>query len=221
MDPLDKGSTPWTAWLRRHRTFLRAVVSFNYDLLLEDLLRHAEMTPVYPPGILDPLSMEKTWEHSCFLLKPHGSIEFATRPQDISMPIQPYPQNNLVELNNTRLIRIPRNKLGHPRLAAYIVLPNEYSPYLRFQWVSPGYETFRRIANSTTHCVFLGLSYGKPDREELNFILDALPTTTTIVEANPRPADDFRSRVVSSKRHYVHWKVHLKEELPDITSTSM
>ena len=151
----------------------------------------------------------------CFLLKPHGSIDVVTDPRAISMPIPPYPQDCLViDVNNTQLIRIPRKELGAPRLAAYIVLPNEYSPYRDFQWVRPGYNKFRRIAKSITHCVFLGLSYSKSDREELDFILKALPCNTEICEANPDPPSEFRSRVESYDLSYVPWKEGKPQPIP-------
>jgi len=224
MDLLDKEATPWTDWLRSHRYFLRAVISFNYDLLLEDLLSHTGII-TKSPGVRitfnikeDLRSMRITRDRSrLLLLKPHGSIGFAHHPRAVSMPTRTYPSTNVVTLNNTPLIRIPRNRLGCPRQEAYIVLPTEYSPYRGFQWVRPGYMEFARIANSITHCVFLGLSYWECDRAELNFILDVLPSTTVIVEANPFPPADFRSYVESSGRHYVHWE----GDPLDISSTHM
>ena len=228
MDQLDKEATPWTDWLRRHRSFLSGAVSFNYDLLFEDLARLAGLIPrsfgvvhVGSPRAVIPSSsgVDLTFnfeedlrrlgviqDRPIVLLKPHGSIDFASSSKNIGMPTRTYPANYHATLNDTPLMRIPRNRLGDPRQEAYIVLPTEYSPYRNFQWVTTGYEWFANIANSITHCVFLGLSYWEADRSELNFILNALPKTTEIVEANPYPPNDFRLRVESSGHRYVHWE---------------
>ena len=198
MDLLDKRATPWANWLCRYRLFLRAVVSFNYDLLLEDLLRRAGIG-VAPFGVNDVKTTP-------LLVKPHGSIDFDGDPRDIHISMPPtYPMNVFQTLNDTGLVRISRNALGAPRREAYIVTPTEYSPYLPFRWVGEGYQEFAQTTGTVTHCVFLGLSYWECDRTELNFLLDQLPRTTQIIEANPSPCPLFRKRVESTGKCYVQW----------------
>lgn len=229
MDVLNKDATPWADWLRRHRSFLHAAVSFNYDLLLEDLLQRTGIITrshkLQASGLTYNVDLD-LWYAGLIrghlsplplLLKPHGSIDYAPTPSFISMPPTTYPSPNVITMNDVPLIRIPRTQLGNPHTEAYIVLPTEYSPYENFQWVRYGYTEFLRRANSITHCVFLGLSYWESDREELDFLLDALPQTTEIIEANPKPCPLFRKRVESSARHYVQWK---DTPLPITTGTT-
>lgn len=187
----------WTDWLLRHRDSLCLGASFNYDLLLENALQEVGISPhrfgvegESPQGLV---------------LKPHGSIDFTTDPRSISLPPQVYPMRIVSTLNHTALVSIGRQALRTPRQEAIIVLPAEYSPYLRHQFVQPSYARWCRQAESLTHCVFVGLSDWECDRHEIDTMLAALSPHAIVVVANPNPARSFLERVTASGRACHLW----------------
>jgi hypothetical protein len=188
----------WASWITEHRSEMKAVTSFNYDLLLENALLVAGVRP-RRPGVLGE-------EAGLFFLKPHGSIDFASDPRAIVMPTSTYPLRNFATLNDTGLVALPTPALRGPRQEGFVVLPAEYSPYLNFQWVAPGYRAWQEGAHTLTHCIFLGLSDWECDRSEIDFLLDSLAPTTAVVIANPDPPASFLARVKASGRPSIEWR---------------
>jgi hypothetical protein len=188
----------WASWIRAHAHMTTFAVSFNYDLLLESALALGGR-PITRFGV-------DGYAASSLLLKPHGSIDFACDPRAIFMPPSTYPLTAFATLNNTPLVSVPRSSLRSPRQEGFVVLPAEYSPYLNYQWVTPGYAALRTRAAAVTHCVFVGLSDWHCDRPELDTILGSLSPKATVVVANPNPPISFLSRVGCSGRTLKVWR---------------
>lgn len=198
VDAIGLDGWQWMSWIGRHASHIRGGISFNYDLLLESAFRRA--------GIRPSRLGVRAEEGGMFFLKPHGSIDFECDPRAISMPPSRYPLENWATLNNTPVIALEQSRLCRPRQEAFIVLPTEYSPYLNFQWVAPGYDVWRRTAHVLTHCVFVGISDWICDQAELDEIIAGLGAGTTVIVANPKPPQSFIDRVSSTGRHCIPWK---------------
>jgi len=186
----------WSKWIRQHAPYIAGVVSFNYDLIVETVLQDAGIH-LRRPGI-------RTDGPGAFFMKPHGSIDFGCDPR-IKLSIA-YPLNNYLTRNDMGLVLLERGSLRVPRQEAFIVLPTETSPYVDYQWVAPGYNSWQRNAHILTHCIFAGLSYSDCDRRELDFLLEGLSPAATVIIANPSPPDDFRKKIIDSKRAYIEWR---------------
>jgi hypothetical protein len=164
------------------------VVSFNYELVVETMLRSLAIP-----------------EYSCLLLKPHGSIELAPNPNDISVRNPGYPLTRCADLNETGMILMDSAALLTPRIEAYIVLPTEFSPYVNFWWVRNAYGAFRERAAGFERCIFLGLSDWPADIKEIDFLLDCLPATTEVIVANPYPPPRFVAKAESAGHRVTLW----------------
>lgn len=213
MDPLDKSATAWTSWLRDHARYLDVLISFNYDLLLEDLLGAAGVKVL-------PYDFES--ESGILFLKPHGSIDFTQNLIDLKVNgvDTKHAPTVFVGGNDAPLVHIARPHLGEHPLEAYIVLAGEDSPYLHLQWVEEGSRRFVQRAKSITHCIFLGLSYWECDRKELDSILESLSSLAIVIEANPHPNEDFQRKVISLKLRYEHWQ-NGPQVLPKLSSDQL
>lgn len=178
---------PWGEWLKPIKRYLVGAVSFNYDLVLENTFKIASISYRRIGINAETIGIP--------ILKPHGSIDFEI--DGLFAPVG-YPLRNAVSRNNYPLRSLGINELLEPRTEVDIVLPNEYSTLLNFQWIAPGYNWFEKIGTSLTHCVFIGLSYWECDRPEIDFLLNCLANETKVIIANPYPPDDF-VRAVQNK----------------------
>jgi hypothetical protein len=117
-----------------------------------------------------------------------------------------YPLMNWNALNDTPLIRLTPLSWVQPRRESAVVLPSETSPNIDLQWVKPGYAYFRHtIAKEIRYCIFIGVSYWRCDRAEMDFILESLDRNTTVVSANPHPDPDFVTKVASFGLMHTQW----------------
>lgn len=176
VDKININSWPWLKWLNTYGKNVQGVVSFNYDLVLESALNQSGVS-VARFGVKSEVSGVPT-------LKPHGSIDFRT--EGISAPMG-YPLKNIFRKNNSPLKTLEKNELLEPRLEVNIVLPNEYSPQLNYQWVKPGYDWVRSAGPRFTHCIIAGLSHWDCDRSEIDFLINSLSSRTKLIVANPSP----------------------------------
>jgi hypothetical protein len=187
VDKLNLGDWRWTLFLRSLRSRLRAVVSFNYELVLERLLAHSGV-------VFGRVGIDTNYQ--VMLLKPHGSIDSALHPKIIQAPVG-YPLANCIDRNDAPIARLVPGQWLQPRLEVDIVLPMEQSPYLPFQWVRPGYEMFARLGDKLDCLVLAGLSYWGVDRPEINYLLDCLSPRSRIVVVNPHPDPELMARLAS------------------------
>lgn len=196
VDSLDIEGWPWLTWIRDSKAELVGVVSFNYDLIIERTLEEA--------GLRFRRFGVRLEDTGIPILKPHGSIDFDV--EGIRMPVG-YPLQNVALQNDFPRRRLNRMELLQPRTEADIVLPNEYSPFADFQWVAPGYQWFQEIGSSLTRCIFMGLSYWKCDRPEIDFLLGTLRADTTeLIVANREPPPSFLDMVEERFRKVKVWR---------------
>lgn len=193
----------WTEWFDRNKKDIIFCHSFNYDLILESILEYCNVN-FRRVGV-------KNEKEGILILKPHGSIDFEITDSAISMPRVTYPLNNAITRNDFPIKSLGEEKLLSPRKEVDIVLPNEYSVQLDYQWVKPGYECIAREGEIFTHFVIIGHSYAKCDRKEVDFILDNLSSNTNIIVANPYPDDDLIKKVENDFNNFEIWTNGPKE----------
>lgn len=177
LDTLSHDAWVWSRYLVDVIDDVKAVISFNYDLIIETALEAGGFQGV--------------------VTKPHGSVDFAPISSAIVMTAS-YPMQNFIELNNMPIQRLDRSDLVQPRVEADIVLPTESSPYLGYQWVAPQYAHLRQVVSPhIERCIVAGISYWLCDQREIDFIFDSLTLGTEIVIANPYPPGKLVDRAAS------------------------
>lgn len=196
VDSHDIEGWSWLTWLRKSKRALVYIISFNYDLVLERALDKS--------GVQFRRFGVRKENTGILMLKPHGSIDFDV--EGINMPVG-YPLENVASKNNFPLRCLDESELLQPRTEVDIVLPKEYSPYLDFQWVGPGYKCFNEIGFSLTQCIFAGLSYWECDRQEIDFLLESLAPDVELIVANPKPPTEFLAKAEGKFQKKVRiWK---------------
>jgi hypothetical protein len=175
----NKINWKWYRWLRKYRNKLSFVISFNYDLILEDTLRLAGSRYFRVGSTEVPLGVP--------IIKPHGSIDFDIEPI-LDFGSERSFWSSVVDLNdiNGHVRVIPQNEWLKPRYQADIIPPsqNNYLLQHELRWVKAGFETYNKIVkqpfNTIESLVIVGHSYSLPDRKEINFFLDQLKKKTKI-----------------------------------------
>lgn len=175
---------PWYQWLHLHRNNITNAFSLNYDLLLEKCLDDL--------GCLYDSLQINGHGYGIPLAKPHGSVDFEIT--GISCPAT-YPLSGRVDMNDTPIHRLGKDNLLYPRTQPLCIVPNEANKYKNFQWVEKANNRFKDELSTSTHCIFIGISYFECDRPEIDEIIDNLPAETQIIVANPEPPIDFMRKI--------------------------
>lgn len=168
---------PWLGYLKDLREDLIAVVSFNYDTLIERALTGADIR-YYCCGVEQGDGIP--------LGKPHGSIEYELQPLGGLAVAQRYPITHSVgDLVNVPMRRLPTQELLSPRGHAAVVPPMSASQIRTHQWVAPVFDALAALAPNVERCVLIGLSGWPVDRPELCEMVRSFNRTTEFVIANP------------------------------------
>lgn len=178
----------WEQWLRKYHDRIAGIVSFNYDLTVETVLKRSSFR-CYRIS-----STEEGDITDIPIFKPHGSCDF-----DISaIYIHPKARLRTVTFLNSSFGRVeivPKGELLEPRNESDIVLPFESSPQLQLPWVERGYEAVKKIAKTVDSCIIVGISYQPCDRLEIDSIVDAVPMNTPIKLIDPRRKEDLFNKL--------------------------
>lgn len=175
----------WEQWLRKYHERIAGIVSFNYDLTIETVLKQLSFR------YHRISSREEGNITGIPIFKPHGSCDFDISSKAISIP----PQSRLKTLTSLNSCSngveiVPKEKLLEPRTESDIVLPFESSPQIHLPWVKQGYEAVKKIAKTVDSCIIVGISYQPCDRSEIDSIVDAVPMKTAIELIDPVPNVD-------------------------------
>ncbi|NGP88309.1 SIR2 family protein [Fodinibius halophilus] len=190
-------SWKWTDWLNSHINSIGAVISFNYDLVVEKLFKEFGVK-------LTPHEMNNE-SGDIFFTKPHGSINYEVNSSHVNVPKNQYPLTiKIAGIDTPNIEIISDDQLHEPRKTSFLVLPNEYRKKL--QWVENAYKHFSLIAQSYSHILFVGLSYWPKDRPEINKIVKGTSKKSTIIEVNTSPQEGFKEYVTELNRAYEFWK---------------
>jgi hypothetical protein len=179
----------WVDWLAAHRQSLTMAVSLNYDLTLEAALEHARIS--YGRTAIP------TERGALAVLKPHGSIDFTPDPGLVHSVDGARGAFVIFTGCDVPQAVLGRDEWAELRQEVSVVAPSETSVSTNYQWVRPGYERFRGLAPTWSHCVIVGVSYWECDRPELNRLLEAFRPGTTVIVVGPDPSKDLMMYLAS------------------------
>ena len=167
----------WQRWMNRRYSEIVEIVSFNYDLVLETMLKKSSLD-FYRVG-----SLEEKTPKGLPIFKPHGSCDFDITGIKINSNIF----KNFTYLNQSGLVKVVTDdELYEPRTEADIVLPFEYSPQCDLSWIKDGYELTKKKAKEANRALIIGISYMECDRNEINSILENLKRDLLIQYVSPK-----------------------------------
>lgn len=182
------GGWQWTRWLAAHRSDLVAVVSFNYELIVERALKEA--------GVRYHRGLENEAQQAVPVARPHGSIDFdfgyiRSAERDGGPALTPrYPLGVFVDHPDMPAHGLNRMNASAPNLAVPLVLPAEASQYRHLTWVRRGLTGWERQARSLTHLVIVGISYARCDRPEIESLVRVVPSSASAVVVDPEPSEE-------------------------------
>lgn len=190
----------WTDFFTCVEHQLVAVVSFNYETVVERSLAAAGVT-FYHCGIEPAVGVP--------LGKPHGSVDYELSPNAMDVGGPPdYPMQIVTSLIDAPIRRLTVAERAQPRRHVEVVPPLQASQIRDFQWVAPIFDYLGAIGHTVDRCIFAGFSASSADQPEMCDILRRLSPMTEIVVANPdRGAAiriDFHARRLG-RRPVVRW----------------
>jgi hypothetical protein len=191
---------PWFTWFKRSAKHLDFVVSLNYDLLLETLLKRIDHS-YHRMGIFGE-------NGETLIFKPHGSLDYGF-PEDALKDLVEWSEATrtpLSEMECSHYEALPPERLGESRYSCDVVLPTDYNRIQHYQVISRGYtEICQRVAN-LTHVIVVGVSYWECDRPELDRLLDQVPSAASIIMVNPHPSREWSDRLQRQGRRVTFCK---------------
>jgi hypothetical protein len=171
----------WTRWLKENRKGLQLAISLNYDLVLENALRVANIS-YRRIGSNEPLGKVP-------ILKPHGSIDF-----DVQGFVGGLSPDNIwtihTRLNDAGYVNvIPKSEWLLPRFEADIIPPSLHNIQRHLRWVDEMFKVYAMQAGRLDSLIIIGSSYWDVDRPEIDYFLQRLnkKAKVYIMNQNPHP----------------------------------
>jgi hypothetical protein len=192
---IDLTNWSWLNWFRQRAMDISFVVSLNYDLTLERVLRQVGI-PYYASAIRGEAG-------EVHLFKPHGSLDYGW-PQWLIEQAADWSEAtgvDLWELQNNYYERLSPQQLGSRRVSCDIVLPSDYNRIRHYGVIKDGYDDIKRRCASLKELAIIGVSYWPCDRPELDDITDSTPSNCNIVLYNPKPSQEWKDRLAAYQRN--------------------
>ena len=204
----------WVYWLKNNAAHLETILSYNYDTVLEKILRmcsigkvygSSRQNPIFGNGLV-PLEPEVYWDEEkgdlkvVHIAKPHGSCNFtgvgqreATDSNGVKKPL--YPIDGVFMLRDNTLKVLNDNEIYTPTHTADLVLPGEWSCWNGNEstivvWASEQKSHFISESQHADILVVAGFGFSEPDRSEFLEIIEQLPTFNKAVIIDPNPPQE-------------------------------
>lgn len=211
VDQTSMSEWRWHRWVSDHRRQFKAVMSLNYDLVVERLLTRNQIVFFYSYSAEDWNPFRRApFEAPRFggsdtnprrsagpvpMGKPHGSCNF-----DAFMMVEyegfddNYPLPGVLHGADAPLRIIPSGNLHQARDIADIVVPGEWSSFERghhtLDWVRIAKDEFVGASREAETLIVAGCSFYPPDRPELTDLFRQLPSFPQVIVADPSPSED-------------------------------
>lgn len=199
----------WTHWLRQNGSNLVAVLSYNYDTVLESALRLAGVGIIYPwsrqnailgPGLVPTEAElyvdEQPGDQAVIpIAKPHGSSNFSgwvMRQVSDENGIRPlYPIDGVMSCRDSTLKILENEKVFEATSNADLVLPGEWSCWkndesTRVEWAAKQKEFFVEDAGEAQNLMVVGFGNGLPDQPEFEAILGGMKKFKKVHVVHPQ-----------------------------------
>ncbi len=186
-------SWKWCEWLTQNGPDVETILSYNYDTVLERVMRLAclgkiygwtRQNPPFRPGpveiYVDELEGDRRVIH---VAKPHGSSNFSgwvrREVSDESGKKPLYPIEGVFACRDSTLRILGEHEIHKPTSTADLVLPGEWSCWdasesTRVEWAAKHKEFFVEESRHTQKLLVVGFGYGEPDRPEFDDLLDRM-----------------------------------------------
>jgi hypothetical protein len=187
-------SWPWYRWIDKHAGIIRAVLSLNYDLIVERALKRSRIPFQYPSELLraDRKSKQLLRRGTPVpVCKPHGSCNFASQ---LDVGERGYPMRQHAWLTKAPLRPLRDHELMTARGVVDMIVPGE-SNNLRqhHKWIAAAEDTFLSSARFVDTLVVAGFSYSKCDQKEFGRLFALMPRIKRTFLVDPSPSNDLRA----------------------------
>lgn len=218
----------WRKWFSRYGHEIETILSLNYDLILETVMRSTYLGKVYgssrknPPfgkGFTpmsdDPYSDEKKGDKKVIhIAKPHGSCNFTswavtyTADEHGARPLYPL---NMLAVRSSPLKILTEKNVYQAVSVADLVLPGEWSCWgenalTTVTWANEQKQHFIDESKSADKLLVVGFGYSEPDCPEFDNILARLNKFQEVHIVNPSPSDELIAALKPfSKENFFIW----------------
>lgn len=204
----------WQRWFNKNSKKIIGIISFNYDLILETLLKRISV------DYHRISSNEEDDAKGIPIFKPHGSSDFRTGGISISDSSALTFTSNRVQYikgGKGRVNIAPEAELLSLNRNYDIVLPGEFSPYVNtILWVNQGYARIKEIIHNANYLLIIGSSYAKCDRSELNYLIYEYPKNRKIRYVNRRKNFDLETILKKCSTNYDFINAGILKDFSDI-----
>jgi hypothetical protein len=202
----------WHKWFSKNGNEVETILSFNYDLILERVMRMSYLGKVYGSSRINPLfgsgftplPDEPYWDEMkgdkkvIHVAKPHGSSNFTSwaitqvRDENGIKPLYPL---NLIAVRSSPLRILNGKDIYKAVSVADLVLPGEWSCWDKdktneIAWASEQKQHFVDESKTADKLLVVGFGYGEPDRPEFNDILSRMSKFDDVYIVNPAPSNE-------------------------------
>lgn len=176
------------------------IVTYNYDIYLERLLKLKRI----------PFNIEGLQKRNCKvkIIKPHGSISFASKKQPIDKPFEIKSTLNSIGINISDL-KLDYNLRPDNSLVNVIIPPAGDSNRSMTGWVQDIRQVLTKAiedADEQDELIILGISYCHVDRMEIDKIITKINSNMTVKYIDPYPSTTFNAVLSSIFKNYIHMK---------------
>ena len=184
----NKLETNFMTWIDRYKSNVALIISYNYDLTLENILEVLGIR-FYRLGTADI-----NYDNGIPIWKPHGSIDFYQKVwvKRILYPLKSSWYRNYSDKTDI----LPKNDWMMPRNQVDIVLPTQKSDTFCYSFNISGWDRFNQQKNGISEIFYYGLSYDYPDRNEIDGLL-SISKKWKIRIINPSPPGAFIAKYSS------------------------
>lgn len=198
-------SWKWCEWLAQNGPDVETILSYNYDTVLERVMRLACLGKVYgwtrqnslfrpePPEIyVDEMEGDRRVIH---VAKPHGSCNFsgwARREVSDENGIKPlYPIEGVFACRDSTLRIMREHEIHGAAHVADLVLPGEWPCWdtgesTRVEWAAKHKDFFVEESQNAQKLLVVGFGYGEPDRPEFDDLLGRMSRFQEVHVVHPQ-----------------------------------
>ena len=177
------------------------IVTYNYDILLERLLKIAGIN-------YDIFGFTNTGA-DVVIFKPHGSISFSFKIK-VSESSPYYIRDVIVDAvsQNASDFEITYELADDYPIVNAIIPPAGDSTRFSFAWIKEirkGIDEIVKESTSNDEMVLFGLSYWHVDRNEIDEILLSMDSSMEVKYVDPKPPTSFDAVLSSLFKNYIHY----------------
>ncbi|WP_117149017.1 MULTISPECIES: SIR2 family protein [Paraliobacillus] len=211
MDKYNLVQWPWTMWMKKYRKDIIGLISFNYDLILENAFRQAHpITGYHRVGTNNERG-------GIPLFKPHGSIDFEIAPdlrtaEDNTSTWSARMNGNQIHKSNRKgfVTTVSYHDVDDFRLQPDLIPPTQENYHKERAWIQ---DLFKSYSNCVQHFdvntfVIVGHSFGNPDRKEIKYFISELPKGCSFYIVNP----SYNSEAIQELIAFIESNGHIVRE---------